>query len=463
MSLPKPKGRQIEVLYLPLQGHVVILGTAGSGKTTMAILRAHFLAQICRDQQERVLLVTYNKALVTYLQALAEAQQIPFNLEIRNYHHFARGYLNSKGKLGNDVILGDPLVFMTRALVQIKEEKGTHEILERPPAFFVEEGKWISGCGIDTVDAYVRLRQDTNRRDLTDQESELVFAVYQRYKTLRDNTRYMYDWDDIAQAVEQEFATDATQRYYKHVVIDEGQDFTPAMLRSLARAIPQDGSLTFFGDMAQQIYGNRMSWHTAGLNPRKSWEFKENYRNTSQIVNLAIAMTKMPTFQGVVDLIHPNKPGADGPLPTIVQCNSPEQERDLVIRQAEKSAQHQSVAILVRKREQEQVYLTAFGKSAQRLHRNLPAWMSTGISVGTYHAAKGFEFDTVILPHCNADMLPDQERLAALPDTKEGLAQESRLLYVGITRARTRLIITYTGQVTELLPTDQSLYKWLQR
>jgi len=42
MSFPVPQGRQREVVYLPEHGHTVVLGTAGSGKTTMAILRANY-------------------------------------------------------------------------------------------------------------------------------------------------------------------------------------------------------------------------------------------------------------------------------------------------------------------------------------------------------------------------------------------------------------------------------------
>lgn len=40
VSLPTPIGRQREVLYLPAAGHFVVLGAAGSGKTTLTILRA---------------------------------------------------------------------------------------------------------------------------------------------------------------------------------------------------------------------------------------------------------------------------------------------------------------------------------------------------------------------------------------------------------------------------------------
>ena len=42
--LPTPVGKQADVVSLAPSGHHVVLGTAGSGKTTMAMLRAMFLA-----------------------------------------------------------------------------------------------------------------------------------------------------------------------------------------------------------------------------------------------------------------------------------------------------------------------------------------------------------------------------------------------------------------------------------
>lgn len=41
-----PTGKQQEVMALPAKGHIVVLGTAGSGKTTIALYRAHHLANI---------------------------------------------------------------------------------------------------------------------------------------------------------------------------------------------------------------------------------------------------------------------------------------------------------------------------------------------------------------------------------------------------------------------------------
>lgn len=91
----KPRGKQKEVMALPAKGHIVVLGTAGSGKTTVALLRAHHLANI--PNGGRVLLVTFNRALVKYMRGLSNHQTQ--KLVVENYHTFARGYLNSRGKM----------------------------------------------------------------------------------------------------------------------------------------------------------------------------------------------------------------------------------------------------------------------------------------------------------------------------------------------------------------------------
>jgi superfamily I DNA/RNA helicase len=222
--------------------------------------------------------------------------------------------------------------------------------------------------------------------------------------------------------------------------------------------------LTFFGDMAQQIYGNRISWRMAGLHPAKPWEFQENYRNTRQIAALCLALTKTAAFRGTVDLVTPRQPQADGPLPVIVHCATPQVERDLIVEQARALAPQQSVAILLRRREDANFYRDTLGRSSVHyLRHDLRIWSPQSISVGTYHSAKGFEFDTVLLPQCSADRLPDGERLGAFASPTDGLAQEARLLYVSLSRARTRLIITHTGPLTQLLPQAKALYQWVNR
>jgi len=64
----------------------------------------------------------------------------------------------------------------------------------------------------------------------------------------------------------------------------------------------------------------------------------------------------------------------------------------------------------------------------------------------------------VILPFLTASNIPDAEQIKALGED-EAQANDGKLIYVGATRAKTRLVMTHTGRVTELLPTDQSLYQ----
>jgi superfamily I DNA/RNA helicase len=202
-----------------------------------------------------------------------------------------------------------------------------------------------------------------------------------------------------------------------------------------------------------------MSWRDAGLNIKKIWEFKENYRNTKQIAQLGLAISQMPYFREVPDIVEPVSPIADGPKPTLVKHSSIEQEIEFVVQQALQIARTQSVAILVR----DSRYLNKITPRLNRsvnLDEEIKAWKpQQGIPYyGTYHSAKGLEFDTVILPFCGNELLPDPEAIRAFGDP-DAMAQAGRLLYVGVTRAKTRLIVTYSGEITRLLPSDISLYE----
>jgi DNA helicase-2/ATP-dependent DNA helicase PcrA len=61
-----------------------------------------------------------------------------------------------------------------------------------------------------------------------------------------------------------------------------------------------------------------------------------------------------------------------------------------------------------------------------------------GVQLLTYHRAKGLEFDAVFLPRLNTGEMPD--RRAKSP---EAVTEERRLFYVGVTRARTHLFLSW--------------------
>ena len=459
-NLPKPIKKQREVLYMPSAGHTAVLGTAGSGKTTLALYRAAYLSEPSMPHAGRTLLLTFNKTLVTYLKYLKPIELQ--NVQVETYHTFARGYLNNRGKMSRNCIC-DPdyrNAFISQAVKAVESGYEPSKFFKRPLEFFSDEIQWIFSHGITSQEEYVEVeRVGRIGTNLSRKLRPVMYEILNKYLEIRTAAGKLFDWDDIAIAVRKEFEEDSSARFYKHIIVDEGQDFSPEMIRSLAAAIPEDGSLSFFGDVAQQIYGQRMSWRSAGLNIPQQWFFKENYRNTKQIAQLGLAISRMPFFQDIPDLVEPTSPRADGALPTLVDCTDKDQQVEIALRAARGAGKTQSVAILVKDRAQERIFSSALGANATRLHRDLQVWNDgPGIYHGTYHAAKGLEFDVVILPFLDSDNLPDPGYIDSHGE-EDGLTHDGRLLYVAVTRAKTSLILLYTGKLTSLLPVDESLYK----
>jgi DNA helicase II / ATP-dependent DNA helicase PcrA len=64
-----------------------------------------------------------------------------------------------------------------------------------------------------------------------------------------------------------------------------------------------------------------------------------------------------------------------------------------------------------------------------------------GVNLLTYHRAKGLEFDAVLLPALEEGLLPIRQA-----STPEEVAEERRLLYVGLTRARVHLWLSWAAR-----------------
>jgi len=457
-ALPTPVGAQKDVLALPARGHAVILGTAGSGKTTMAVLRALHLADKGCAHFGKTLLVTYNRSLLAYLEHMLPSGR--YDLEVRNYHHFARGYLNDRGKMTPNCILGpDQKRSLILSALSAVRSKRSDSVLNRPTEFFISELTWIAHHGYGDREHYLGSNRAGRGVPLTPTARDAVFDVRDMYVVLREAAEKTYDWDDLASSVVDEMEVDDSELWYRHVVIDEGQDFSPEMLRSLALAIPASGCLTFFGDVAQQIYGRDVSWRTAGLKVSKVWEFTKNYRNSPEIANLALAIAAMPYYAEQADMVAPDDFADAGPPPTVVALKTQKEEDDFVVSQAKALGRLGTVGVLCRRGGDAKRIFKRL-KGAQFLHREMPAWRPDGISIGNVHSAKGYEFQSVILVGLTAKDWPDPMAVAADGEV-EATALDGRLLYVGVSRARQNLIITRTSKLTNLMPENKEL--WIEQ
>jgi hypothetical protein len=209
-------------MALPAKGHIVVLGTAGSGNTTMALLRAHHLANI--PNGGRVLLVTFNGALVECRRGMSSSR--PEKLVVEKYHEFARGYLISRGKMPswNGILESDvKACYIEQAVETLKTQYPYESTFRRSKEFFVDEITFIEKFGFADIVSY----NDAERigrasANIKRENRKFIFEAYKKYIELREIAGRKYDWDDLAFYVHSELQKDDRERRYTHYYCRRG-------------------------------------------------------------------------------------------------------------------------------------------------------------------------------------------------------------------------------------------------
>lgn len=434
----------------------VVLGTAGSGKTLMAVHRALRLSNPRTQGHGRTLLVTFNRALTGYLQHLLAGRGGSL-LDVRTFHQVQRGYLHHRGRFGDGQILDGPRRerAISRALDTVRQAHPNSRLLTRPPEFFLDELDWISGHGYTDEDAYLDAERVGRIDPLQRPQRRRVWEVRAAYHVERAALGRSFDWWELPTITLQELATDTDPRMYQHVVIDEGQDLPPDAIRSLKQLTGDGGTVTLFADYAQQLYGQRASWRRCGLAIQRVERFQENYRNSAGIARLAIATAALPHFTDSADLVEPTRPAVQGTKPTLYRATDTATERAVIQERALEFARTGSAAILCRTHQDLNYYIRGL-TGLRRLSEDRQIWVTdTGLYVGTLHAARGLEFSAVLLPGLDARDFPHDRYVNAF-GLEEAAERETRLLYVGITRAKAQLIASFVTEFTSLLPAADS-------
>lgn len=457
----KPEGKQKEVLALPATGHIVVLGTAGSGKTTMALFRAIGLANL--PSRPNVLVVTFNGALIQYMSAITNRSLR--NLRIETYHKFARGYLNSVGKMPvwNGILNPEGKeYYISQALEAARKRWPEESTFKRPISVFIDEITFMERFGIETLDDYLKAERIGRASvNIKRENRKWFYKIYEEYRTLRNTP---YDWDDIALYVYKELQSDTRPRLYNHIIVDEGQDFSPMMIKSLIAAVDENGSFSFFGDVAQQIYGSRLSWRDSGINIRDSkiWRFDKNYRNPATISSFAKDITSSIYWEKDSDMVTPTNFIAEGPKPVLVHFATKEKELAWLIEQVKTSALTSSNVVICRNR----AIIDELSKDFKRngiiptiIDKNRAGFANAkDVYLSTFHAVKGLEFENVFIPFLSDENFPDKEILENATSKERALADELKLLYVAATRSKYGLFMSYHGNLSPLFPESSTNY-----
>ena len=69
-------------------------------------------------------------------------------------------------------------------------------------------------------------------------------------------------------------------------------------------------------------------------------------------------------------------------------------------------------------------------------------WEGEKVNMMTMHAAKGLEFDVIFLPGWEEGLFPHQKSIEE--KGQNGLEEERRLAYVGLTRAKKKVVVSFS-------------------
>jgi superfamily I DNA/RNA helicase len=242
--------------------------------------------------------------------------------------------------------------------------------------------------------------------------------------------------------------------------VDEAQDLTEAGLKMLLAALRPGGELLLVGDGQQSIYPGSFSLRSVGLDVRgRSTILTRSYRSTRQILEAALAVMAGHPFDDLDDEAVEGKRAIIG-----AREGEPPVLRGFANQEAELRFVVADIADRTRSGELDLGDIGVFCMRTAEVNalldllkrRGIPAQNLTAykgrttraVKVGTYFRAKGLEFKEVYLPHVSAGLLPSITG-SADPDEARELAR--RRFFVGMTRARDRLVITWAGEPSEFL------------
>lgn len=440
-------------------GPARVSGSAGTGKTIVALHRAVFLARANPDA--RVLLTTFSdtlaNALRTKLRRLISNQpRLAERLEVHSIQAIGRRLFQPQ--LGVSRIT--PQDEVSTVIQEVAAEVGGHRFSE---SFLVTEWEQVvDAWRLDTWEAYRDVARLGRKTRLPEKRRAVLWSIYERVRERLSAENLITEsgmFDRLAAVV-----AESTNPPFEFVVVDEAQDISVAQLRFLAAlGADRPNSVFFAGDLGQRIFQLPFSWLALGIDIRgRARTLRVNYRTSHQIRTQADRLLgpEVADVDGNVEERAGTVSVFNGSIPTIAVCDSQEDEEETVrdwisARSAEGVAPHE---------------FGVFVRSAAELDRARAAVKSAGLpfavlddkvettsgqlAVGTMHLAKGLEFRAVVVMACDDEIIPLQERIETVADEsdlEDVYNTERHLLYVACTRARDHLLVTSVAPASEFL------------
>ena len=450
---------QADLVERSFSGPARVSGSAGTGKTIVALHRAVHLARA--NPSATVLLTTFSKPLANALRSklaslAGNEPQISPRIVVKAVS--AVGYdLYSEWFRQPHIA---PTSLIKSLIIKAASEVEGHRFSTQ---FLI--GEWN-----DVVDAW-QLRSWEDYRDVSrlgrktrigGKQRETLWAIYERVRSGLAE-RGVVTWSDVFGRLTDSL-TQSGFRPYDYAVIDEAQDLGVAEARFFAALAAGRGDGLFFaGDLGQRIFQQPFSWKALGLEVRgRSFTLRINYRTSHQIRTHADRL--LPSTVSDVDGNTEGRRGTvsmfDGPPPTVMACNDVDHECRVVAGwisdRLKKGCAASEVGVFVRsdaELKRARAAAKAAGVRAVELSEKVEV-EDGAVAISTMHFAKGLEFRSVVVMACDDEVIPQSERIESVADDadlEEVYNTERHLLYVACTRARDHLLVTGVAPVSEFV------------
>ncbi len=440
-------------------GPTRVSGSAGTGKTIVALHRAVHLAR--SRPEAKVLLTTFSKPLANALRARL-ASLVGSEPEISG-----RITVKAMTTVGYDLFtahFGQPQIASTAQIQNLISKAAAEVEGHKFHAQFLF-GEWtevVDAWQLKTWDAYRDVSRLGRKTRIGGRQREILWSIFERVRIgLAD--RKIVTWAQVFAALADRLAA-GERSPFDFAVVDECQDLGVAEARFLgALAGKEPNGLFFAGDLGQRIFQQPFSWKALGLDVRgRSSTLRINYRTSHQIRLHADRL--LPSTVSDVDGNTEGRRGTvsmfDGLPPMVSVCQDIQKEAEVagtwIAQRLREGCQPHEIGVFVRSEaelKRARAAVKVAGASSLELSDKVEI-ENGSIAISTMHFAKGLEFRSVVVMACDDEVIPLQARIENVADDadlEEVYETERHLLYVACTRARDHLLVTGVEPVSEFL------------
>lgn len=439
-------------------GPARVSGSAGTGKTIVALHRAAHLAR--SNPESRILLATFSDALAHALHTklkrlLSSEPRLGERIDVHSLESL--GLRLYKANFG-------PVRLASRQDVKECVRAASDAVAGHKFSLQFLLAEWehvVDAWQLITWESYRDVARLGRKTRLPEAQRTVLWSIFDQV-IANLKKRGLKTPSDVFTAL----ATTLTEKNppYDFAVVDECQDLSVSQLRFFAAlGGVRHNALFFAGDVGQRIFQQPFSWKSLGVDIRgRARNLRINYRTSHQIRQQADRLLGPEITD--VDGNHEDRSDTisvfNGPPPQIRAFADEDEEQDGVAtwltEQIEQGILAHELGVFVRSESQlprAEAALTAAGIPYKILDEHVET-ISGHASICTMHLAKGLEFRAVTVMACDDEIIPLQERIETVgddADLQEVYDTERQLLYVACTRARDHLLITSAGPASEFL------------